>query len=344
VAVCQDGNLIAQCELVDVFMEATNSIGEAAEFIITALQHNKHVANMNYETDLMFSPHFMKLAEEKGLVYSACDGDQPTSTKAVIDEMEFMGFKLVMAGNIKGYLDRYVDPTTIIPEADKRDLDYRMCSAYTDGSKLCVEQAVIANALGLRTAVPGMYGPRMARVEDIFDHFDFEALWDGENAIVDYVLGATPKGGVYAVGYCDHFHQMKTMAYLPSENGKGPFYVFAKPYHLGHFESMATVARAFLDKQAVLIPKYGMNTNVYAYAKRDLKAGDTLDGLGGYACYGLIENLDEDAAAPGIPICLAEKVTLKKDVRKDEKVMLEDVDYDPNSFTFKLYDQSIKAV
>ncbi len=69
----------------------------------------------------------------------------------------------------------YTNPTMIAPEADKRDLDHKMCSSYTDGSKLCVEMAVLANGLDLRTAKPGMYGPRMASIHDIFDHFDFEA-------------------------------------------------------------------------------------------------------------------------------------------------------------------------
>jgi predicted homoserine dehydrogenase-like protein len=342
-AVCEDGRLVAECELVDVFMEATSTVEEAARFLITAIQHEKHAVSMNYEADLMFGPYLMQLADEKGVVYSACDGDQPASTRHVIDELQFMGFQLVMAGNIKGYLDRYVDPTSIIPEADKRDLDYRMCSAYTDGSKLCVEQAVIANAYGLRTDVPGMHGPRMAHTDDVFDHFDFGSLWDGETGLVDYVLDAKPRGGVFAVGYTEHFHQMRTLEWYPTDIGPGPFYVFNRPYHLGHFESMATVARAALDGQSVLKPDFGMVTNVYSYAKKDLKAGDTLDGMGGYACYGLIENVNEDAEAPGIPICLAEAVTLKKDVPKDGRVLLEDVDYDPGAFGFDLYEKSVGA-
>ena len=65
-----------------------------------------------------------------------------------------------MAGNIKGFLDRYANPTTIIPEADKRNLDYKMCTAYTDGTKLNIEMALLANALDLKTIVPGMHGPK----------------------------------------------------------------------------------------------------------------------------------------------------------------------------------------
>ena len=138
-AVCQDGNLVAQCELMDVFMEASSSIHAGGQFGLTAIKHEKHLIMMNYEADLMFGPYLMRLAEEKGLVYSVCDGDQPTAIKHIVDELKFMGFKLVMAGNNKGYLDQYTNPTLIIPEADKRDLDYKMCSSYTDGSKMQIE-------------------------------------------------------------------------------------------------------------------------------------------------------------------------------------------------------------
>jgi predicted homoserine dehydrogenase-like protein len=82
-------------------------------------------------------------------------------------------------------------------------------------------------------------------------------------------------------------------------------------------------------------------TNVYAYAKKDLKAGDELDGMGGYACYGLIENCAENEDKPGIPICLAENVTLKRDIAKDEKVYLADVDFDANEFAFDLYSKAL---
>jgi predicted homoserine dehydrogenase-like protein len=341
-AVCQDGNLVAQCELIDVFMEATSSIHAGGQNGLTAIEHDKHLIMMNYEADLMFGPYLMRLAENKGLIYSVCDGDQPTAIKHIIEELEFMGFKLVMAGNNKGYLDTYTNPTLIIPEADKRDLDHKMCSSYTDGSKMQIENAVVANGLGLRTAVPGMYGPRVDHLDNMFDHFDFKDIWDGNQGVVDYVLGSFPKGSIFAVGYADHPHQKKTLDWIPPNLGAGPFYLFYKPYFLGHFESMKTVAWAVLANEAVLKPDYGFMTNVYAYAKKDLLAGEELDGMGGYACYGLIENCAENQANPGIPICLAENVTLKRDIDKDEKIYLADVEYDASEFSFDLYFKALE--
>jgi predicted homoserine dehydrogenase-like protein len=342
VAVCADGNLVAQCELMDVLLEATSSVGMGGQFAAAALTHRKHVLMMNAEADLTYGPYLMQLAHANGVVYSSCDGDQPVVIRRLLDNLELWGFEVVMAGNIKGYMDRYINPTTIIPEADKRNLDYRMCASYTDGSKLCVEMALVANACGMRTAIPGMHGPRMTDILEVFDKFDFASLWQNKQPVVDYVLGARPTGGVFAVGYTADKFQRFTMDWFPPKLGPGPFYVFYRPYHLGHIEALTSVAEAVFEGRALLEPLHGFQTNVFTYAKRDLRAGEVLDGLGGYACYGLIENCDS-VAAPGLPICLADNVTLRRDVRKDERIALADVTYDATEPRFEMFHKAIAA-
>jgi predicted homoserine dehydrogenase-like protein len=102
-------------------------------------------------------------------------------------------------------------------------------------------------------------------------------------------------------------------------------------------EAMLTVAEAALDRHAVLQPAYGLRTNVYAYAKRDLRRGERLDGPGGYACYGLIENCDDGRDRPGLPICLTDDVTLLRDVAKDERLDFDDAGFPPDDATRRLY-------
>jgi predicted homoserine dehydrogenase-like protein len=242
-----------------------------------------------------------------------------------------------MAGNMKGFLDRYSNPTSIIPEAQKRCMDPKMCASYTDGTKLCVEMALIANGIGAITPVPGMLGPRVPDIYQIFDHFDLDKLWDGSTPLVDFTLGTRPPGGVFLIGYTDHPHQVETLSWYPCRLGPGPFYVFHRPYHLGHFEIAACITEAFLDHQPLLQPRYGFSTNVYAYAKKDLRAGDVLDGIGGYTVYGLIENCADNRQHSGLPICLAENTVLRRDIGKDEKIRLEDVEYDSSSPEFTLF-------
>jgi predicted homoserine dehydrogenase-like protein len=332
-AICGDGELVAGCAPAEVLVEASSAIGPAGRYAERALQTGKHAVMMNAEADLIFGPYLMNLAHRQGLVYTSCDGDQHGVILRLVNELELWGFELVMAGNIKGFLDRYSDPTKIIPEADKRNLDYKMATAYTDGTKLNIEMALVANALSLRTRTPGMTGPVARDVEEVFGLFDFASIRAEGNACVDYIVGATPRGGVYAVGFCEHPYQRSMMEYY--KMGAGPFYLFYRPYHLCHVEAMDCIVQAVMEGCSLVEPVYGFQTNVFAYAKRDLKAGEKLDGIGGYACYGLIDNCD--GGHLGLPICLAEDIVLRQDIARDSPILLSDVELPASRSDFDLY-------
>ena len=338
-AVCEDGDLLARCDFVDALVESSNSVNAAARFAMTALEHRKHLILMNSEIDLTFGPYLLRLAQDNGVTYTSCDGDQHGVIKHLINEIQLWGFDLVMAGNIKGFLDRYSDPVKIIPEADIRKLGYKMATAYTDGTKLSVEMALVANACGLAVTVPGMQGPRANDVHEVFTLFDFDSIWRSGQPVVDYILGAEPNGGVFAVGRCDNPYQMAMLSYY--KMGSGPFYLFYRPYHLCHVEAIACIAEASLDGRSLLRPDWGLRTNVYAYAKRSLRKGERVDGIGGFTCYGLIDNSDVDQSRNGLPICLADDVTLKRDISKDRKIHLDDINYDPGRLDFDLYFKSL---
>jgi predicted homoserine dehydrogenase-like protein len=335
VAVCEDGDIIARSANIDVLIDASSAIAESAKFSITAIEHKKHLVLMNAEIDLIFGPYLLKLAREKGVVYLSCDGDQHGVIKHLADDLRLWGFELVMAGNIKGFLDRRANPDTIIPEADKRNLDYRMCTAYTDGTKLNIEMALTANALGLRTSVAGMLGPAARDVHDVFRLFDFNAIRKERKPVVDYILGAEPGGGVFAIGYCESKYQQSMLKYY--KMGDGPYYLFYRPYHLCHIEAIKTLAAAVLDGRSFLEPDCGFRTNVFAYAKKPLRRGDRLDGIGGHTCYGLIENCGQPGSGEGLPICLADDVRLVREIEMDEKIMMSDIELPGNRFDFEIF-------
>jgi predicted homoserine dehydrogenase-like protein len=337
-AVCADGDLLGRCESVDAVVESSSSVIAGAGFSVTALQHRKHLILMNSEVDLAFGPYLLQVARDHGATYTSCDGDQHGVIKRLIDEIQLWGFDLMMAGNIKGFLDRYSDPIRIAPEADIRNLDHRMATAYTDGTKLGIEMALLANACNLRVTMPGMQGPRAKDVREVFDLFDFESIRASGRAIVDYILGAEPHGGVFVVGHCGDAYQRSMLKYY--KMGDGPFYLFYRPYHLCHIEAMACIADACLDGRSLLQPNYGLQTNVIAHAKRPLSQGERLDGVGGFTCYGLIENRDPDGAGEGLPICLADDLTLERDVPKDGRIALADVRYDAGRLDFALHFRS----
>lgn len=337
-AVCEDGMLAAACDRVDVIVEASSAVYEGARYCLAALERGAPVVLMNAEIDLAFGPLLAQVAVANATVCTSTDGDQHGVIKRLVDELALWGFELVMAGNIKGFLDRDANPASIVPEADKRHLDYRMCTAYTDGTKLCVEMALVANALGLRTDVPGMHGPPAGHVSECLELFDLERLRCGPAPVVDYLLGAEPGGGVYAIGYCDHPYQRDMMQYY--KMGPGPFYLFYRPYHLCHVEAMRTIAESVLEAQALLQPWAGRVTDVTAYAKRDLREGEILDGIGGYCCYGLIENRG-DQVSPGLPICVCEGARLRRGVRRGQRIGTSDVDLHDAEPAVALYRQSL---
>ncbi|HEX3453383.1 MAG TPA: hypothetical protein VHS03_02060 [Gaiellaceae bacterium] len=332
------------CELpeLDVIIEATSAVLDGGRYAIAAVEHQKHLVLMNSEVDLIFGPALVRAAADQGVICTSCDGDQHGVIKRLLDEITLWGFQPVLAGNIKGFLDRSANPTTIVPEADKRNLDYRMCTSYTDGTKLSIEMALVANAYGLRTVVPGMLGPRAGHVTEVLDLFDFASIRDDESAVVDYVLGAEPGGGVFVVGASDDPYQRDMLEYY--KMGKGPFYLFYRPYHLCHVEAMQSVAEAVLDERPLLQPACGFRTNVIAYAKTDLHAGDSCDGIGGYTCYGMIENTPRDGTTDGLPICLAEDIVLARDIARDERITIEDlVEVPHDRDDFKLYESALQA-
>lgn len=342
VAVTADGLALAECDHVDVVIEATNSIRAGGRHAEAALRAGKHTIMMNYEAALCFGPYLASLARGAGVVYSVCDGDQPAVLARLADEVRFMGFTLVMAGNVKGYLDRAATAKTVAGEAAKRDLHPKMCASYTDGTKLNIEMAIVANGLGLRPAVAGMIGPRAGDAAEAPALFDLERRWDGRTGYVDYLLGAQPSGGVFVVGHSDHPHQRRVLSWLPAAMGAGPFYVFKRPYHLVHIEAMASVAAAVLDGEAVLGPDHGFRTDVVTYAKKPLRAGDALDGPGGDAGYGLIERAD-DGLPEGLPICLSEGVRLTRAAAPDQRITMDMVAHDPAREDFVMFERARRA-
>jgi predicted homoserine dehydrogenase-like protein len=311
-----DGMAVAKYPFVDVLIDATGDIAGTLEVLKAAIRREKHIVMMNAEMDLAYGVELLELAKTFGVTYTSCGGDQPVVIKDLIDEIVFCGFEPVMAGNIKGFLDRYSNPTKIIPEADKRDLDYVQAAAMTDGTKMNIEMALVANCLGYKIPKVGMTGPRLDVVQDVFKAFDFGSI---DAPCVEYIVGAEPNGGVFVVGKCDHPYQRKLLRYY--KMGNGPYYLFYRHYHICHVEAMRSVIDAYNGKSSMQ-PDFGMRTDVYAYAKKPLMVGDTLDGLGGYACYGLIDNFKEN----GLPVLLCRGKKLRRAVGRDKEITKEDVE------------------
>jgi len=330
---------------IDVVVEATNTIGFAARVALAAIARGSHVVLMNAEVDLALGPLLHRRADERGVVVTSDAGDQHGVLMRMIDEIRLWALDIVMAGNIKGFLDRYATAAGLMEEARARHLNPVQCCAYTDGTKLGVEMALVANATGLVPFVPGMEGPAAADVRDVFQKFDFTKY--GGQGVVDYILGAEPGGGVFVVGRCDDPLQRRYLKYY--KLGDGPFYLFYRPYHLCHLETPWAIAQAAIAHQPILRPTHGRVADVYAYAKRDIAAGEAVDhAIGGDLFYGLVDRCDRADAGGGVPMALldaeaAAPAVVTRALRRDAPLRHGDVLL-PESTVVSLFREQVAPV
>ncbi len=285
-SVVDDPSLLCRSEHIDVLLEVTGAVEFGAHVVSDAVAHAKHVVMMNAELDSTVGPILKTYADRQGVILTNVDGDQPGVLMNLYRFVKGIGVTPVLCGNIKGLQDPYRTPTTQKGFAERWKQSAPMVTSFADGTKISFEQALVANATGMRVAQRGMFGPSVNNSEHIDNAADWYPidLTTHETGIVDYVVGASPGPGVFVLGTHDdpaqkHFLELYKL-------GTGPIYSFYTPYHLCHFEVHNTIARAVLLNDATITPTFGPCVDVVAIAKRDLRAGEKLDGIGHYMTYG----------------------------------------------------------
>jgi len=311
----------------DVLVEATSTIVEAASIVRRAIEEKIHVVLMNGEVDQLFGRLLAKDAQANGVILTSDAGDQHGVLSRTIEDVRQMGFEIVMAGNNKGFLDRYADPKSVKKEAAKRRLSLKQCTSYTDGTKLAIEMALVGNAAELVLLRRGMMGPRVDDLEDALEAFDLERARK-LRGVVDYVLGAKPGGSVFVIGYSDDQEDRFYMNYY--KMGEGPYYLFMRPYHLCHFETPLAIRRIMESGKPVLVQKKRL-LEVGCRAKTDLQAGTRLEGIGSHHLYGVLEK------AGNLPIGMAEGTVLLKSKKKDQIVNWDDVRFPKEDYRLSLW-------
>lgn len=341
-AVTEDAQLVCQAEGIDAIIEVTGAVEFGAQVALKAIKHGKHVILMNAELDGTLGPILKVYADKAGVVITNADGDQPGVMMNLYRFVKGLGVNPVLCGNIKGLHDPYRNPTTQEGFARKWGQNPSMVTSFADGTKISFEQAIVANATGMKVAKRGMFGfslPVGTPIQEAAKEFPLDALMDGPG-IVDYVVGAEPAPGVFVLGSHDHLAQKHYLNLY--KLGEGPLYCFYTPYHLCHFEVPNTVARAVLFKDATITPQGAPQVDVVATAKIDLKTGQVLDGMGHYMTYGLCENSDVVCDQNLLPIGLAEGCTLKRDITKDQVLTVNDVAFPKGRLCDRLRDEQNK--
>ena len=325
-AITDDALLLSRAAGIDAIIEVTGAVEHGAHVVMEAIKHGKHIILLNAELDGTVGAILKVYADRAGVVYTVSDGDQPGVTLNLARFVKGIGVKPVLCGNIKGLHDPYRNPTTQEGFARQWGQNPSMVTSFADGSKISFEQAVIANALDMRVARRGMLGPTVdpgTPIAKAAEWYPQDILLNGSHGIVDYVVGADPGPGVFVLGTIDDPVQQHYLKLY--KLGPGPLYCFYTPYHLCHFETPTSVARAVLFQDAALAPAGPMRVEVVTAAKIALKAGQQLDGIGHYHTYGLAENADVTREENLLPIGVAEGCILRHDIERDQVLTYDDV-------------------
>ena len=183
-----------------------------------------------------------------------------------------------------------------------------------------------------------MIGPECGYVRELANLLPPEAMLDG--GIVDYSVGAAPHTGAFVVVHETNPYKQTQLAYY--KIGDGPFYVFYTPFHLPHIQLPSTIARAVVHADPTVAPLAGPSCEVVSVAKRDLKAGEILDGIGGFCTFGLIDNHEAAREQNALPIALSKDCVLLHDIAKDAVVGLDDVKMPPVRLRDQLWAEQLQ--
>lgn len=332
--VTQDALLLPQLESIDALVEATGVTEVGAQLAWHGIMHKKHVVMLNVETDVTVGLILSRLAEKMGCVYTASTGDEPGVCKQLYDFATSLGFEVVCLGKGKNNpIDFYATPDSCRAEAESKHMNPKMLAAFKDGTKTMVELAAMANATGLVPDVPGAHG---AKVDTPDLNKVLVPKEDGgilsRRGCVEYSVGKVAPG-VFAIIATPDPHIRADLKFYSM--GDGPYYTLYRPFHLCSIETPQAVAEAVIYGEAVLKPQR-MVAELVSIAKRDLKAGQKVDGIGGYDFFSRIYTVEAARALHGMPMGLTPGGRVLKDVARGEPLTSDNFAPDTTQLVYKL--------
>ena len=338
----------------EVIVEATGNPAVGIRHARAAIAAGKHIVMVNVEADVLAGPLLAEEARKAGVVYSLAYGDQPALTAEMVDWARATGFHVVAAGKGTKYLPAYHDVTPegvwshyglSADEAQSAGMNPQMFNSFLDGTKSAIEMAAIANATGLDVPSKGLAFPPCG-VDDlplVMRPREAGGVLE-KSGLVEVVSSLERDGrpvfrdlrwGVYVVleapndyaADCFRQYGLKT-------DSSGRYAAMYKPYHLIGLELNISILSAALRREPTGQP-HGFRGDVAAVAKRNLRAGEMLDGEGGYTVWGKLMPAAASLKAGALPIGLAHRVRLRQDVAHGALVRWSDVEIDMKNETIR---------
>jgi predicted homoserine dehydrogenase-like protein len=338
--------LIAEGAL-DVVIDATGSPAAGIRHALAAAENGKHIVMVNVEADVLAGPLLAERARDAGVVYSLAYGDQPALICEMVDWARACGFDVVCAGKGTKYLSDFhaSTPDTVwdyygltAEAAAAGGMNPKMFNSFLDGTKSGIEMAAVANATGLTPAPDGLAFPPCG-VQDLaqvlrpaadggqLHHKGQVEVISSEERDGRHVMGDL-RWGVYCVFEAPSPYVERCFAeYGLVTDDSGRYSAMYKPFHLIGLELGVSVASAALRGEPTGTPT-GWRGDVAATAKRDLAAGEVLDGEGGFTVWGKLMPVADSLARGALPIGLADGCRLKRPIAAGAVVTRADVELD----------------
>ncbi len=353
--VTPDALAVAGCPEVELVVEATGDAVAGAAHALAAIEAGKHVVMVNVEADVLCGPALARRAQERGVVYSLAYGDQPALIAEQVDWARACGLEVIAAGKGTKYLPAFhrSTPDTVwghygitAERAAAGGMNPKMFNSFLDGTKSAIEMAAVANACALAVPEDGLKFPPCG-VDDLpflLRPAELGGVLEGRG-MVEVVSSLERDGrpvhrdlrwGVYVVFAARSDYTARCFAeYGVVTSPCGRFAALYRPYHLIGLELGISVASACLRGEPTGTPT-GWRGDVAAAAKRDLAAGEMLDGEGGYCVYGRLVPARRAFAERLLPIGLAARIRLRRPVSADALLTLDDVELDGTSTALAL--------
>lgn len=340
---------------VDIIVEATGNPLAAVEHVLRAFDHGKHVVMVTVEADAVCGPLLARKAQEAGVVYSLAYGDQPALICDLVDWARTSGFNVVAAGRGHKWLPHFSQSTPdtvwgyygLTPEqARLGGLNPKMFNSFLDGSKPAIESTAVCNATGLTPAPSGLAYPpasideianvmRPASEGGLLHHkgqVEVISSLDLQGQPIPYDI----RFGVWVVfeGESEYVRRCFN-EYGVRTDDTGRYACMYKRWHLIGLEVGVSVASIGIHREPTGVAT-GFRADVVAVAKRELKAGEMLDGEGGYTVVGKLLPASDSLSVGGLPLGLAHQVKLRNAVGAGEVVRWTDVQVDESLLAIKI--------
>jgi predicted homoserine dehydrogenase-like protein len=309
-------SLDAVIEASDVVFECTGDAFYAARTIGRVLDAGKPVVTLNAEFHSTIGSHFV----ERG-VLSEAEGDQPGCLAALAEDAVATGFQPLVYCNMKAFLNRDPNPEEMRYWAERQDYSIEMVTSFTDGTKVQIEQCLVANGLGAGIAQEDLIGLATGDLKVAAAELGAAADRLG-HPISEYILDRGLQHGVFIIARHD---ERQALALRNFKLGEGPYYVLIKDYCLVQLEVFKTIERVMQGRAPLLNNGVLPRVSVASIAKRGLEPGTVIErGCGSFDLRGTCVNI---ADRPGhVPICLASDLRLTRRVEAGQVITMDDVE------------------